>query len=109
LNITIESIIKSIINSNIKTLAINIDLHNFYKFTDNIIQSKIKNIHLNFKNEIMNHCSLNFTVNKSCPNYAQEIINRNKEYISTILLCMNKKIIPRYVFKNLILKHLFVI
>ena len=66
----------------------------------------------------MNHCSfnltnnyhiLNFTVNKSCPNYAQEIINRNKEYISTILLCMNKKIIPRYVFKNLILKHLFVI
>jgi len=117
---TIDSqkcIAESIKKSNIKTLVINVDICNSHEFIKDIIQGKIRNIHLNFINEqnlypfnlTNNHNILNFTVNKICPDHTQEIINKNKCYMFTILLCMNKKIIPRCVFKNLILKHLFMI
>jgi len=107
----ISNISQAINESNIKTFIINDTSGEqiYSKFIDNIIKSKIRNFHLNMNkscsefNLINNYTILNFSVNGICPDYAQKIINRNKHYILTILLCMNRKIIPRCVFKSMIL------
>ena len=108
-----HKISQAIRESNIKTLIFNnfSIQHMDLKFMDNIINSKIRNFHLTsckFYNEfnlINNYTILNFTVNYICPDYAQNILKRNKQYILTILLCMNRKIIPRCVFKSMILNE----
>jgi len=106
-------VIHAIYESNIQTLILN-NIHiinSSNKFIDDVLKSKIKNIHLKYSNTndfdlTNNYHILNFSINGKCSNYALEILNRNKLYIFTILLCMNRKIIPRCVFKNLILKNL---
>ena len=86
----------------------------FTKFIDILNGSKVRTLqfvdcfYLEF-DLINNYTILNFTVNDKQPDYAYEILNRNKNYAFTVLLCMNRKIIPRCVFKNLILKHLFIL
>jgi len=52
-----------------------------------------------------NYTLLNVTINGKCYDEVTNIMNRNKKYMMTILLCMNKKIIPRCVFKSMILVH----
>jgi len=52
-----------------------------------------------------NYTLLNVTINGKCNEKITNIMNRNKKYMMTILLCMNKKIIPRCVFKSMILVH----
>jgi len=119
------AIIQGICESNIKTLIINNiffpsesfeSLINFEpKFINDIIKCKIRNLHLRNsshtnKFDLMdNYTILNFMVNEIQPDYAQEILYRNRNYALTVLLCMNRKIIPRCIFKNCILKHLFII
>ena len=110
-------IIEIIHESNIKTVIINditcIISHS--KFINSLSKCKMRNLHL--KNlryicefDLTHNCTLmNFTVNGIQPNYAQETLNRNKNYVFIVLLCMNRKIIPRCVFKNLIVKHLFIL
>ena len=70
----------------------------------------VKNIHRMhheiFRSNVSNnYILLNFTINGECDEKITNIMNRNKKYMMTILLCMNKKIIPRCVFKSMILIH----
>ena len=114
--VDLHVIAQGICESNIKTFIVNdICLTNecTVNFINDIIKCKLRNLHLkttlslsafNLQN---NYTLLNFTINNKCPVYAQDILKRNEQYIFIILLCMNKKIIPRCVFKNLILSHLF--
>jgi len=110
-------IIEAIQKSNIKTVIIS-NIHcelSDFEFINNLFNCKIMNLHLNdlrYKCEFNlthNYTLMNFTVNGIQPNYAQETLNRNKNYVFTVLLCMNRKIIPRCVFKSLILKDLFIV
>jgi len=108
-------IAQTICESNIKTLIIkSLFLPTNSKFIDILNGSKVRTLqfvdcfYLEF-DLINNYTILNFTVNDKQPDYAYKILNRNKNYAFTVLLCMNRKIIPRCVFKNLILKHLFIL
>ena len=110
-------IIKAILESNIKTLIL-CDISSRttdFEFINGLFKSNIRNFHLknslctNDFDLINNYTILNFTVNDKQPDYAYKILNRNKNYAFTVLLCMNRKIIPRCVFKNLIVKHLFIL
>jgi len=110
----LRGIANTIQRSNVKSFIIKnaFDPYTDIDFIANIIKCKIINLHLiNSRNMIKfdltnNYTILNFTVNKICPDYTHNILNRNKKYIFTILLCMNKKIIPRCIFKNLILSKI---
>jgi len=115
-NEDLPNISQAVYESNIKTLTIHdiCETHINLKFIDNIIKCKTRNLHLKNLYHLIefdmtnNYNILNFTIDDISPNYIQNILNRNKKYIFTVLLCMNKKIIPRCVFKNLILKSLFI-
>jgi len=79
-------------NNRLKSLHIVHKLNNFIEIPFAIIISN-------------NYTLLNVTINGKCNEKIRNIMNRNKKYIMTILLCMNKKIIPRCVFKSMILIH----
>jgi len=80
-------------NKSLKSLHIT---HKFLCITNDKLFSNISN----------NYTLLDVTVNGKCDDQITSITNRNKKYIMTILLCMNKKIIPRCVFKSMILVHI---
>jgi len=53
-----------------------------------------------------NYTLINCTINNKCSDKIENIMIRNRKYKITILLCMNRRIIPRCVFKNMILINL---
>jgi len=77
-------------NKTLKSLHVKNDFSNF--IDDNIYSN--------------NYTLLNITINNEYIEKITNITNRNKKYMMTILLCMNKKIIPRCVFKTMILAHI---
>jgi len=79
--------------TNVKEL--NICCHNFTKETMRFLKM-LEN----------NYTLINFTINNEYTDEIKNFIGRNKIYMITILLCMNRRIIPRCVFKNLIFKHI---
>jgi len=110
-------LMQTIHESHIQTLIIDDDSYSSkrnFEFIDSLFESKIKNLHFKSSycnqhvfNLTNNYTILNFTENGTLPIYAEKILDRNRNYAFTVLLCMNRKIIPRCVFKNLVLKHLF--
>jgi len=110
-----SDIITAIRESNIKTLIF-FDIscaETDLKFINGLLKLQIRNLYLknssrtNEYDLINNYTILNFTENGTLPIYAEKILDRNRNYAFTVLLCMNRKIIPRCVFKSLVLTHLF--
>jgi len=53
-----------------------------------------------------NYTIIDFKINDGQDQTIIYTMNRNKKYIMTILLCMNRRIIPRCVFRDLVLDHI---
>ena len=77
-------------NKNLKTLHIN------FEYIDDVFLDAISN----------NYTLLNFMMNNKCNEKIKNIMDRNMKYTMTILLCMNRRIIPKCVFKSMILVHI---
>jgi len=106
--------------SNIAELTLNFDLlfiplDFVIKYGNFVSKNKtLRKLHIHYFHEnidfdsflnimMINYNIIDFKINDRCD---EKIKNRNKKYIMTIFLCMNKKIIPRCIFRNLILSHI---
>jgi len=94
------------------TLRTDLFICDFIKKNTTIKYMHIKYSSRLINDDLINSISQNYTLLRftSSDKYDHRITNimeRNKKYITTIYLCINKKIVPRLLFKNIILKYIF--